>query len=74
MLGRCAFSMQRYDEAEDHFRKGMALAGGDRRSMVGFHVNLAKVYSFTGRDSHAAAELDAAAALDPVLSRALSLE
>ena len=74
MLGRCAFSMQRYDEAEDHFRKGMALAGGDKRSMVGFHVNLAKVYSFTGRDSHAAAELDAAAALDPVLSRALSLE
>lgn len=74
MLGRCAFSMQRYDEAEDHFRKGMALAGSDTRSMVGFHVNLAKVYSFTGRDSHAAAELDAAASLDPVLSRALSLE
>ncbi len=74
MLGRCAFSMQRYDEAEDHFRKGMALAGSDTRSMVGFHVNLAKVYSFTGRDSHAAAELEAAAALDPVLSRALSLE
>lgn len=74
MLGRCAFSMQRYDEAEDHFRKGMALAGGDMRSMVGFHVNLAKVYSFTGRDGHAAAELEAAADLDPVLSRALSLE
>ncbi len=74
MLGRCAFSMQRYDEAEDHFRKGMALTAGDSRAMVGFHVNLAKVYSFTGRDSHAAAELDAAAALDPVLSRALSLE
>lgn len=74
MLGRCAFSMQRYDEAEDHFRKGMALATGDSRAIVGFHVNLAKVYSFTGRDSHATAELDAAAALDPVLSRALSLE
>lgn len=74
MLGRCAFSMQRYDEAEDHFRKGMALAGGDSRSMVGFHVNLAKVYAYTGRDSHATAEMEAAAALDPVLSKALSLE
>lgn len=74
MLGRCAFSMQRYDEAEDHFRKGMALAAGDRRSMVGFHVNLARVYSFTGRDSHATAELDAASSLDPVLCKALSLE
>ncbi len=74
MLGRCAFSMQRFDEAEDHFRKGMALAGGDRKSMVGFHVNLARVYAYTGRESHAAAEMGAANALDPVLSQVLSLE
>ncbi len=74
MLGRCSFSMQRYDEAEDHFRKGMALSAGDMQSIVGFHVNLAKVYTFTGRDSHAAAELEAASTLDPVLSKILSLE
>ncbi|MCK5131446.1 MAG: tetratricopeptide repeat protein [Candidatus Sabulitectum sp.] len=76
MLGRCTFDMKRYDEAEDHFRKGLVLATtqGNRSAIVGFHVNLCRVYDFTGRSGHAEAEKKLALELDPVMAKALQLE
>ncbi len=76
MLGRCTFDMKRYDEAEDHFRKGLVLASAldDRSAIVGFHVNLYRVYDFTGRSGHAEAEKKLAVELDPVMAKALQLE
>ena len=74
MLGRCCFDMQRYDEAEDHFLTGMGIAGDNIQSLIGFHVNLSKVYDFTGRKKHAEAELEAAMAIDPILARIQVLE
>ncbi|MCD6587694.1 MAG: hypothetical protein J7K88_03990 [Candidatus Fermentibacteraceae bacterium] len=76
MLGRCTFDMKRYDEAEDHFRKGLVLAStvDNKSSIVGFHVNLFRVYDFTGRSGHAEAEMKLAVELDPVMAKALQLE
>lgn len=76
MLGRCTFDMKRYDEAEDHFRKGLVLATtlNNRSAIVGFHVNLCRVYEFTGRTGHAEAERKLATDIDPVMARALQLE
>ncbi len=74
MLGRCCFDMQRFDEAEDHFLKGMSIAGDNVPALIGFHVNLSKVYDFTGRKKHAEAELQAAMAIDPILARLQVLE
>ncbi len=76
MLGRCTFDMKRYDEAEDHFRKGLVLAStlDNRSAIIGFHVNLYRVYDFTGRSGHAEAEMKLAEELDPVLAKALQLE
>jgi len=76
MLGRCTFDMKRYDEAEDHFRKGLVLAStvDNKSSLVGFHVNLYRVYDYTGRSGHAEAEMKLAVELDPVMAKALQLE
>lgn len=76
MLGRCTFDMRRFDEAEDHFRKGLVIANStsDTNSVVGFHVNLARVYDHTGRTGHAEAEMKIAVDMDPVMARALQLE
>ncbi len=65
MLGRCCLNLERYDEAEDHFRKGLSTTAGDLRSSVGFHLAIADVYRATGRNSQADKELAAAAKLDP---------
>ncbi len=65
MLGRCCLKLERYDEAEDHFRKGLSTTAGDLRSSVGFHLAIADVYRATGRNSQAEKELAAAAKLDP---------
>jgi len=69
MLGRCYFRMDRYDEAEEQFRKGISLASDDHGAMVGFHIQLAKVYTVTGRKHQAEQELEAARNIDPVLAR-----
>lgn len=76
MLGRCTFDMRRFDEAEDHFRKGLVIANtlDDENAVVGFHVNLARVYEFTGRTGHAEAEMKIAEDMNPVIARALQLE
>ena len=76
MLGRCTFDMRRFDEAEDHFRKGLVIANtlNDDNAIVGFHVNLARVYDFTGRAGHAEAEMKIAEDMNPVIARALQLE
>ena len=76
MLGRCTFDMKRYDEAEDHFKKGLVLASSqdEKIAIVGFHVNLYKVYDYTGRNGHAEAEMQIATDLDPVMAKALQLE
>ena len=76
MLGRCTFDMKRFDEAEDHFRKGLVLASStdNRIAIIGFHVNLSRVYDFTGRSGHAEAEMKLAVELDPVMAKALQLE
>jgi len=68
--------MKRYDEAEDHFRKGLVLATtlSNTSAIVGFHVNLCRVYEFTGRTGHAEAEKKLALDLDPVMAKALQLE
>ncbi|MBN1435130.1 tetratricopeptide repeat protein [Candidatus Fermentibacterales bacterium] len=68
MLGRCFFQLNRYDDAEEEFQKGMSLAGKDHEALVGFHVHLAKVYAATGRTHQASQEMKAAKHLDPVLS------
>lgn len=68
MLGRCFHDMGRYDEAEEHFQKGLSLAGRDVTSQVGFHIHLARVYEATGRKRQAEAERKAAGKLDPVLA------
>jgi tetratricopeptide (TPR) repeat protein len=68
MLGRCFLDMGRFDEAEEQFQKGMSLAGKDGTSLVGFHLNLAKVYEATGRKRQAEAERKAAGKIDPVLA------
>jgi tetratricopeptide (TPR) repeat protein len=68
MLGRCFLNMGRFDEAEEQFQKGMSLAGKDGTSLVGFHLNLAKVYEATGRKRQAEAERKAAGNIDPVLA------
>ncbi len=65
MLGRCCLNLERYDEAEDHFRKGLSTTAGDLRSSVGFHLAIADVYRATGRTSQAEKELAAASKLDP---------
>jgi tetratricopeptide (TPR) repeat protein len=65
MLGRCCLYLERYDEAEDHFRKGLSTAAGDLKSSVGFHLAIADVYRATGRISQADRELAAASKLDP---------
>jgi len=65
MLGRCCLNLERYDEAEDHFRKGLSTTAGDLRSSVGFHLAIADVYRVTGRNSQAEKELAAATKLDP---------
>ncbi len=65
MLGRCCLYLERYDEAEDHFRKGLSTAAGDLRCSVGFHLAIADVYRATGRTSQADRELAAASKLDP---------
>lgn len=65
MLGRCCLYLERFDEAEDHFRKGLSTAAGDLRSSVGFHLAIANVYRATGRTSQADRELAAASKLDP---------
>ena len=76
MLGRCTFDMKRYDEAEDHFKKGLVLASSqdEKIAIVGFHVNLYKVYDYTGRNGHAEAEMQIATDLDPVMAKVLQLE
>ncbi len=76
MLGRCTFDMRRFDEAEDHFRKGLVIANtiDDDNAIVGFHVNLARVYDYTGRAGHAEAEMKIAEDMNPVIARALQLE
>jgi len=76
MLGRCTFDMRRYDESEDHFRKGLVLATAleDKNALLGFHVNLSRVYEFTGRSGHAEAEMKLAIEIDPVMAKALQLE
>ncbi len=68
MLGRCFHDMGRYDEAEEQFQKGLSIAGKDGTSLVGFHLNLARVYEATGRKRQAEAERKAAARIDPVLA------
>jgi len=65
MLGRCCLNLERYDEAEDHFRKGLSIAAGNLKSSVGFHIAIADVYRATGRTSQAERELAAASKLDP---------
>ena len=65
MLGRCCLQLERYDEAEDHFRKGLSTTAGDLKSSVGFHLAIADVYRATGRSSQAEKELAAAEKLDP---------
>ncbi len=65
MLGRCCINLERFDEAEDHFRKGLSTTAGDLRASVGFHLAIADVYKATGRISQADKELSAAAKLDP---------
>ncbi len=65
MLGRCCLNLERFDEAEDHFRKGLSTTAGDLRSSVGFHLAIADLYRATGRNSQADKELAAAEKLDP---------
>ena len=65
MLGRCCLRLERFDEAEDHFRKGLSTAAGDLKSSVGFHIAIANVYRATGRTSQADKEIAAASKLDP---------
>ncbi|MBD3278612.1 MAG: tetratricopeptide repeat protein, partial [Candidatus Aegiribacteria sp.] len=65
MLGRCCLRLERFDEAEDHFRKGLSTAAGDLKSSVGFHIAIADVYRATGRTSQADKEIAAASKLDP---------
>lgn len=76
MLGRCTFDMKRYDEAEDHFKKGLVLASAqdDKTACVGFHINLHRVYDFTGRSGHAEAEKKLAYDIDSVMAKVLQLE
>jgi tetratricopeptide (TPR) repeat protein len=69
MLGRCYLDMGRFDEAEENFQKGMGMAGKDSVSLVGFHLNLAKVFEVTGRKRQAEAEYKAASRIDPALAR-----
>ncbi len=72
MLGRCCLLLERYDEAEDHFRKGLSTAAGDLKSSVGFHLAIADVYRATGRTSQAEREIAAAAKLDPEMVKVQS--
>ncbi len=65
MLGRCCLLLERYDEAEDNFRKGLSITTGDMRSAVGFHLAIADVYEATGRITQAERELKIASKLDP---------
>ncbi len=69
MLGRCYLGMGRHDEAEEHFQKGMTLAGKDTVALVGFHLNLSRVFEATGRMRQAEAERMAAERIDPALVR-----
>ena len=69
MLGSCYLDIGRFDEAEEHFQKGMTLAGKDTVALVGFHINTAQVFEATGRMRQAEAERKAAEKLDPVLVR-----
>jgi tetratricopeptide (TPR) repeat protein len=69
MLGRCYLNMSRFDEAEEHFQKGMTLAGKDTVALIGFHLHLAQVFEATGRKRQAEAARKAAEKIDPVLVR-----
>lgn len=72
MLGRCYLNMSRFDEAEEHFQKGMTLAGKDTVALIGFHLHLAQVFEATGRKRQAEAARKAAEKIDPVLVRVQS--
>ncbi|MCK4671568.1 MAG: tetratricopeptide repeat protein, partial [Candidatus Aegiribacteria sp.] len=64
MLGRCCLLLERYDEAEDNFRKGLTITAGNNKAAVGFHLAIADVYEATGRNSQAKRELKIASKLD----------
>lgn len=64
MLGRCCLLLERYDEAEDNFRKGLTITAGNMKAAVGFHLAIADVYEATGRNSQAKRELKIASKLD----------
>lgn len=64
MLGRCCLRLERYDEAEDNFRKGLTTTAGDMNAAVGFHLAIADVYEATGRKSQAKRELKIASKID----------
>lgn len=64
MLGRCCLLLERYDEAEDNFRKGLTTTSGNMKAAVGFHLAIADVYEATGRNSQAKRELKIASKLD----------
>ncbi|MCK4504243.1 MAG: tetratricopeptide repeat protein [Candidatus Aegiribacteria sp.] len=64
MLGRCCLLLERYDEAEDNFRKGLTTTAGNMKAAVGFHLAIADVYEATGRNSQAERELKIASKLD----------
>lgn len=69
MMGRCCLKLERFDEAEDHFRKGLTTSGTDGTTAAGFHLALAGVYRLTGRDNQSERELEAAGKLDPDMVR-----
>jgi tetratricopeptide (TPR) repeat protein len=69
MLGRCCIRLERYDEAEDHFRKGLMTSSADMHAAVGFHLALSGVYQLTGRDTQSERELELARKLDPEMVR-----
>ncbi|MBD3369771.1 tetratricopeptide repeat protein [Candidatus Fermentibacteria bacterium] len=69
MLGRCYLRMQRFDESEEQFHKGLSLAADNHEALIGFHLQLAKVYAVTGRKHQAEQELEAARKIDPILVR-----
>jgi len=69
MLGRCCIRLERYDEAEDHYRKGLMTSTNDRNAAVGFHLALSSVYNLTGRKNQSEKELELAGRLDPEMVR-----
>jgi len=69
MLGRCCLKLERFDEAEDHFRKGLTSTGTDGNAAAGFHLALAGVYKLTGRNTQSNREMEVAGNLDPDMVR-----